>query len=192
MVWRRPCCHNRGNERATTQAQPAWTSSNPAWEFQAFRRGQEKPALLADSTSPYEFLGQEDRAGSQACSPALSWESRSQGHPPFRKGALSPGALSLPEQEDASCQRVKGHKGTELAGEVLGLEVQDPDLPQSGAVQTPLQLLQPETRAAEPTGGQASARKPQGSLGSAGPNPPPETGKLLEAKGLPAPAGMAG
>lgn len=40
---------------------PVWTSSNPGWEFQAFRWGQEKPALLADSTSPYEFLGPRER-----------------------------------------------------------------------------------------------------------------------------------
>lgn len=38
-----------------------WTSSNPGWEFQAFRWGQEKPALLADSTSLCEFLGQGER-----------------------------------------------------------------------------------------------------------------------------------
>lgn len=38
-----------------------WTPSNPGWEFQAFRWDQEKPALLADSTSLCEFLGQGKR-----------------------------------------------------------------------------------------------------------------------------------
>lgn len=157
MVWRRPCCHNRGNERATTQAQPAWTSSNPDWEFQAFRQGQEKPALLADSTSPYEFLGREERARSQACSPPLSWESRSRGHrppPTFKKGASSPGVLPLSEQENASCQRVKGHKGLSWLGRCSAWRCRTRTLPQSGAVQTLLRLLRPETGGAEPTGGQ--------------------------------------
>ena len=70
-------------------------------------------------TSPYEFLGREERAGSQGCSPALSWESRSRGQPPppaFRKGASSPGVLPLSEQGNASCQRVKGHEGLSRLG----------------------------------------------------------------------------
>lgn len=48
----------------------------------------------------------------------------------------------------------QGPRGTEPAGEVLSLEVQDPNLPQSGAVQTLLRRLRPETGGAEPTGGQ--------------------------------------
>lgn len=63
---------------------PLWTSNNPDWEFQAFAWGQAKPALLADSTSPYAFPGRERALAARSRSPAFLWQSRSRGHPPLR------------------------------------------------------------------------------------------------------------
>lgn len=74
--------------------------------------------------------------------------------PPFKKGASSPGVLPLSEQENASCQRVKGHKGLSWLGRCSAWRCRTRTLPQSGAVQTLLRLLRPETGGAEPTGGQ--------------------------------------
>lgn len=66
MVFEDPVVATTGNSHATQRGFPSnpgpmvgfdpWTSSNPGWEFQGFRWGQKKPALLANSTNPCEFL----------------------------------------------------------------------------------------------------------------------------------------
>ena len=91
----------------------AWTSSNPGWEFQAFGWGQEKPALLADSTSPCELPGQEQRGGSQVLLTCVLLGKQEPRAPTLQEGALSPEALPPSERGegsgDATCQRVKSH-----------------------------------------------------------------------------------
>ena len=110
--------------------------------------------MLADSTSPYEFLGREERAGSQGCSPAQAESEGPAPPPPLQGRGLEPRDPSSIGAGERQLPKGQGPRGTEPAGEVLSLEVQDPNLPQSGAVQTLLRRLRPETGGAEPTGGQ--------------------------------------
>lgn len=87
----------------------AWTSSNPGWEFQAFGWGQEKPALLADSTSPYEFPGQEQRGSGQVLLTCVLLGKQEPRAPTLQEGALSPEALP-PSERGAGTPPAKGSK----------------------------------------------------------------------------------
>lgn len=100
---------------------PVWTSSNPSWEFQAFRRGQEKPAVLAEPTSPCESLRQGERQ-----QPGLT-HLHSSGkvgatstHPSGRDSEPRGPSFSRAGKEDTTCPRVKGRWGLREPGRSRG------------------------------------------------------------------------
>lgn len=99
--------------------------SNPGWAFQGCRWGQEKPALLAHSTSPCRFLGARGKSGSWLLLIAS-----------LGRGGDQQGAEARPPSQQGDGPHLP--EGSRPVGDPAGLgeglkEVQAPGPPQSGA-----------------------------------------------------------
>lgn len=154
MVWRRPCCHNRGNERATTKPSPPGLRVTQAGNSKPSDGARKNLPCWLTPQAPTSFWGERRELAARVAHLRKQNPRAPPPPPPLQGRGLEPRDPSSVGAGERQLPKGQGPRGTEPAGEVLSLEVQDPNLPQSGAVQTLLRRLRPETGGAEPTGGQ--------------------------------------